>query len=154
MIRDVIDCVIKPALNHLELYSDEAVDLLVGTALAESGLRALRQFVGGPALGFWQMEPATYMDIWGNYIKYRPELRDKVLYAGGISRRKVAPTAEVLSWNLRYACAMARVHYLRAPGAIPLTVPGQAEYWKQYYNTPLGKGTIEHYMRAWDKAYA
>jgi len=49
----------------------------------------------------------------------------------------------------RFACLMARVHYLRVSEAVPDDLRGQAGYWKRYYNTRLGKGTVEGYMEKW-----
>jgi len=39
-----------------------------------------------------------------------------------------------------------RLHYKLRPGAIPQTLKGRAEYWKKYYNTVLGKGTVDQYI--------
>ena len=55
--------------------------------------------------------------------------------------------AEEMTGNLYYATAMCRVHYRRVKEPIPNTVIGQAQYWKRYYNTPLGKGTEENYIQ-------
>jgi len=138
--------IIRPTLVALDLWSQPAEDLVLGTAIQESRLQYLRQLGGGPALGLWQMEPATHEDIWNNYLEPKPQLRIKVLGAAGFY---VRPTAEALVYNLRYAAAMCRVHYLRVPGAIPADLRGQAEYWKRSYNTPLGKGTPAQYVASW-----
>ena len=50
---------------------------LLGTARVESDLRHRRQ-IGGPALGLFQMEPATHNDIWESYLKYRAQLAERV----------------------------------------------------------------------------
>lgn len=60
---------------------------------------------------------------------------------------------KIVEWNdLNYspllAMIIARLHYKLRPGAIPQTVKGRAAYWKQYYNTVLGKGTVEHYLKS------
>ncbi len=41
-------------------------------------------------------------------------------------------------WNLAYATAMCRVHYLRVPRPLPDAgaVRAMGEYWKRHYNTP------------------
>ena len=39
-----------------------------------------------------------------------------------------------------------RLHYRLIPEAVPDTVEGRAAYWKKYYNTELGKGTVEEYI--------
>ena len=107
-------------------------------------MRALRQD-GGPALGLWQMEPGTHQDIWNNFLMYRAELTRRLQ---STCRMDAPFYPEQLVWNLRYACAMARVHYMRVPDSIPEGLEGQAAYWKQWYNTPRGRGTVEHYMKA------
>ena len=50
--------------------------------------------------------------------------------------------------NLYYAAAMARVHYLRRPEALPPAgdVEALGQYWKNFYNTFLGKGTVEEFV--------
>lgn len=140
--------VIEPTLKYLDLYSPEAVDLLLGTCAQESAMGRYLVQIRGPALGVYQMEPATYTDSWENYICYRGWLADKVnnLRAGPPKHG-----AEEMVGNLYYATAMARVHYLRDPRPIPKDLEGQAEYWKRVYNTHLGKGTPEKYIVSWHK---
>jgi len=140
--------VIDPTLETLGLYSVAASELLLGTAIQESRLTYLKQLGGGPALGVCQMEPATHDDIWNHYLKYRETLRDKVM--------AIAPhDVNALVFNLNYAVAMCRVHYLRVPEALPVEgdLPAQASYWKKYYNTPVGRGTESEYIENWEKSH-
>ena len=54
------DLVIIPALEKIELYSPEAVTLMLGTACVESQCgEYLQQVPSGPALGIFQIEMAT-----------------------------------------------------------------------------------------------
>lgn len=41
---------------------------------------------------------------------------------------------------------LTRLKYRLIPAAIPDTVAGRADYWKEYYNTSAGKGTPEEYI--------
>lgn len=143
-----LDTTIRPTLKLLDLSSRHAEILLLGTAIVESGLKERVQRKG-PARGLFQMEPATHYDIWDNYLKYRPELAAKVK---GLKSIKWTNMADQLQYNDAYACALARVHYLRVPEKIPESgsIYDLAVYWKTYYNTPSGKGTIKHFMDAWD----
>lgn len=52
-----------------------------------------------------------------------------------------------MTWNLRFATAMARIHYWRVPEPLPDAddIDGLARYWKQHYNAPLGHGTAEQF---------
>lgn len=142
LIRDRI---IIPVLNHLEPvvpFSVEAMELLLGTAAAESRLGYwLRQQSGGPAIGLYQMEPDTEWDIWNNYLVFQPKLRDKV-------RELVKGTNNEMENNHAYATAMARIHYRRKRPPLPAMgdIHGHAHYWKDYYNTRLGKGTPIKYL--------
>ena len=140
--------IIRPALEAIDLYSKAAAELLLGTAIQESRLTYLVQLGDGPALGLFQMEPATHDDIWANFLVYKPELGLKVNALTCHNR-----SSEKLIWNLHYAAVMCRVHYYRVSEALPEAsdISRQAEYWKQHYNTPLGAGTEEEYMANWHK---
>ncbi len=118
----------------------------MGTAAQESHLEYVKQLGDGPALGLFQMEPATHQDIWANFLEYRPaivaSIRNAIGYNGGV------PSAQRMIWDLRYAAIMCRIHYLRVPEALPASddIWAQAAYWKQHYNTELGAGTIEEFV--------
>jgi len=45
---------------------------------------------------------------------------------------------------LSFICC--RLSYKRIPEAIPNDLIGRARYWKEYYNTAIGDGTVEHYL--------
>ena len=149
--REVLDHIIRPTIGHMARGGQDAENLILGTALVESGLRHLVQ-VRGPALGLWQMEPATFEDhqAWLD-VQGDTRLPERIEAVTGAD--PLAVGSGDLVFNLRLACAYARVHYLRRPGAIPEDVEGQANYWKTHYNTHLGRGTVEHYLRAWERAH-
>jgi hypothetical protein len=138
--------VIRPTLQHLELHSQAAENLLLGTALQESNLKYIRQLGAGPALGVMQMEPATHDDLWRNYLAYSPDLALKLK---SITRLAGVGAAPEMMGNLQYAVGMARVHYRRVKAAIPAAHDARAlaAYWKQYYNTPLGAGTVDEAVK-------
>lgn len=148
--RHLRQYVVIPTLKHLSPdipFSEVAVELLMGTAAKESHLEYIDQLAPGPgpAYGLWQMEEVTHDDCWKNWLEYRPELsgRIKVLMA-------FAPTpVEQLRTNLMYACAMSRVYYRRIPEPLPKDhrdVASLARYWKRYYNTEAGKGTVAQFI--------
>lgn len=134
--------VIRPVLKRAKLWSLDAEWLLLRTAKAESGLDALIQR-GGPALGVYQIEPATHTDIWKNYLAYRPGKAARVL-----AHSCAVPQHRQLIWNLGYATLIARLVYLRSPLPLPYfaDLHGQAEIWKAVYNTYLGAGTVGHFL--------
>ena len=128
--------IIRPVLKDLDLWSEPAERLLLGTACQESQCGRYLVQLGGPALGIFQMEPATHDDIWVSYLTFR-SLPIKRL-----------PAKDMIG-NLWYAATMCRIYYLRVKEPIPDNLPAQAAYWKRFYNTPLGKGTEDDYIRAW-----
>lgn len=134
--------VLGPAARLLGIGdSPEARALLAGTVAVESaGGRWLHQ-KQGPAIGIFQMEPATHDDIWNNYIAHRPQAFIR------IERRH----PEAMHWDLRYSAIMARIHYLRVPEPLPLPsdVEGMGLYWKNHYNTLLGAGTVAKFVKAY-----
>ncbi len=125
--------IVRPTLEAIGAHNRVAEDLVLGTALQESNLHYLRQLNQGPARGVYQMEPATHDDIWEDYLAFRAELRTHVSAFLAPEQGRV----DQLVWNLAYATAMCRVHYLRVPH--PLPDPGDiramGEYWKRHYNT-------------------
>ncbi len=136
--------IVRPTLNYLGFGGAAAEQLLIGTALTESRLQYLKQRFG-PARGVFQMEPATHDDIWENYLKHKDEIREKICTL--LTQQN---PVDQLYGNLAYACAMARIHYLRIPEKLPQSkdLPAMAKYWKKYYNTHLGKGETSHFTSA------
>lgn len=146
---DFLNQVIRPALTAINLDSPAAEQLLLATALQESDLRATVQLGGGPALGYFQMEPATHDDIWANFLRYRVELAASLRDLAGIAAG--TPRAALLASNHRYAAAMTRVHYMRVPAPLPPAgdAAAMAAYWKDHYNTAGGAGSTAQFMRKW-----
>ena len=138
------------ALKQVDLYSHEAADLVFRTGLAETGYRHLKQMGGGPAIGFFQIEPATIKDTVENYLKFRPKLQNAIKKLGFIEKH----SEYSLMSNIALQVVFCRLKYRRDKFPLPLIgdLRGQAEYWKRVYNTHLGKGTIEHFMEVNDAA--
>ena len=137
---------ITKTLTELDLYSKSAVNLLLGTCAQESlGGTYLKQLGSGPALGIFQMEPETHDDICINFIIHRNMMRSEILR---VSHMK-GLTADCLEYNICYAICMARIHYFRVPHPLPEydNIEGLAAYWKKYYNTNLGSGTEEEFIK-------
>lgn len=144
----MLDCsqfrslILEPVLSKLQLYSKNAEELLVFTCAAESLGGTLLHQVKGPALGIFQMEPNTYTDIWVNYIRNRNQLATLMSLHMGCTR---IPDVERMIYDLHFAAAMARIHYLRVTETIPdhTNVDAMWDYYKKYYNTEKGKAKKE-----------
>ncbi|OOE33753.1 hypothetical protein BZG00_15980, partial [Salinivibrio kushneri] len=108
--------------------------------------RYIKQYQG-PALGVFQMEPATEKDIFDNYLIYRAPLLNKI-------KALMSEQDNQLIVNLGYATAMARVHYFRDHKALPLQnednysayIESLGDYAKRVYNTKEGKATPARYV--------
>ena len=135
--------IIHKVLTDLNMHSEEACDLVYRTGMAESGYRALAQ-MGGPAISYFQLEPDTINDVIKNYLYYRKPLMDKLVKMG---LDESDPNWSVMT-NIAVAIAMCRLKYRRDSEPIPKNLQGQAQYWKRVYNSELGKGTIEHFIKA------
>ena len=142
---DLRHAVIKPTLAKIGLWPLSAENLLMGTAAHESRLGYYLKQVNGPALGIYQIEPATHRDVWANFLKYKDELKTKV----NSLATKEPSLDENLIYNLAYATAIARIIYFRVSQKMPEAndLQGLAEYWKEHYNTHLGKGTVAEFIK-------
>jgi len=114
--------------------------------MAETGYKHLKHMGNGPAIGFFQVEPATLKDTMDNYVKYRPKLQERFKKLGFDESDM---EYRVMS-NIALQAVFCRLKYKRDKYALPLIgdLEGQAKYWKRVYNSHLGKGTIEHFMEA------
>lgn len=135
--------IVRPVLQSIGLSSLAAENLLLGTMLAESGGVWLQQVGGGPALGLWQMEPATHDDCWNNWLCAPGRSRQATALRQVIGYR--TPAADLMTWNLRYAAGMARIKYQRSPLSLPSADDATAlsAYHKRVYNTANGAASAE-----------
>lgn len=150
--------IVRPVERRIELWSQAAEVLVLGSALQESHLRWIDQIdkasKPGPAFGPFQMEGPTHADLHKNFLNHRPGLKYKVLaFAGHYSGTIPDPGEMVGNWF--YAAAMCRVHYLRMPARLPAPKDARAmaEYYKKWYNTPLGKAKVEECIPHFEFAY-
>ncbi len=139
-----LDGVIAPVLQTLRMGSVAAEKLLLMTAAHESmGFRYRRQ-VGGPALSYFQIEPATLDDLYANYLAFRPARQAKMdaFLPTGMNR------LDALEQDDRYACACARMIYARVQAALPDAADDMAlaAYAKQHWNTHAGKASAAKYL--------
>ena len=137
--------IIAPTLDMLGYMSPNAEELLFAICCHESQRGTYVKQVGGQALGIYQMEPSTYYDIMDNYLSRNDELYARVYRMLDITRE---PLADDMKTNMKLATIMARIFFLRIPEKLPPKddIYAIAIYWKKYYNTPYGKGTIDKFV--------
>jgi hypothetical protein len=142
--------VVRPTLRFLDPeipYSEAAELLMTGTAMQESRLRFIDQLSPGPgpAYGLFQMEARTHAD----HLKWLERHENASLSAKIEMLASAEPERlRQLRTNLAYACAMARVHYWRVRRPLPEAsdTNGLGQYWKQFYNTIHGAGTVAQWL--------
>ncbi len=151
---EIVPLIREVCMSLLGHANDNEVRLMLGTWAAENGAFHRKQIGGGPARGLWQMEWQTADDIFENYLKYRIPLFEELckIWIDLIITEYIPLIWTDYGRHLKryddFACAMARVHYLRDPDPIPDDLEGQATYWLRVYNAG-GKGTVDHYLSQW-----
>ena len=147
------DYIIKPALSAIGLQSDSAVNLLLGTAAQESHMGSYIVQMGlgySGGIGIYQMEAGAYHNVWDNHIAPNVALIAKIRLFLGYNGK---PNPQRMASDLSLASIMCRFYYYAIKKPLPESdnLKDLAEYWKKYYNTALGKGTIEQFMGNYEK---
>lgn len=154
--KQVCDLVIRPVVDYMtdlsgvRLNTESAVALLLGTAAVESDMgKYIRQYPAGPARGIYQIEVGSFNDLW-EWIALRPPLLSTV---NAFVSKSPWPLALQVCGNLYLATAVSRLYYWRVPEALPVGKDPSAygSYWKRFYNTAEGKGTVEKFVDAWER---
>lgn len=143
--------IVKYSLTNTKLWSQEAEDLLCGTALVESKLSELVQVPSGYAKSFFQIEEVTY-----NYLVKRCVFRRSRLFkriCKFLNIEKFPEDPNFLVGNMYAACLIARLKYLFNPTPIPKSLKGQAEYWNKIYNTNISRSHQARYVRIYEDVY-
>lgn len=140
---------LKGLANHLKLPAINTLAsrrLLFMTAAHESRFEYRTQIGGGPALGFYQIEPDTYHDLVKNFFEFRPILaKYHDLMLGDF-----CPIYSLENRDI-FATFIARLQYWRRPEPLPSAtdIGGLAEYAKRYWNTEKGKAKTMDYFNAY-----
>jgi hypothetical protein len=144
----LLELAVRPALQIIG-GGTAAEQLVMGTAAVESNLIWLKQHGTGPALGLWQMEPFTFHDLTNRLT----DAQFNTLMS--LSTHNRAEPDE-LAWNLRFGAAMCRIKYRDDPRPLPQAgdIQGMAATWKRCYNSHLGAGKPEDFIRAWGNLIA
>ena len=129
-VKQIIESALKP---YPELYSPAAIELLLGTAASESDMGEITKQVGGQALSIFQIERDTFQDLQARFGKQY-----------GFNKKIFTD----VRYDHKLAALVARLKYRSIKSPLPKAgdTVGQAKYWKKYYNTEMGKGTIKGYL--------
>ena len=149
--KEQLRTLVHDTLDKIGLSSDKADALVFNTGMVESKYVYLKQ-IKGPARGLYQCEPWVAVDVCKNYLKYREELMKSVASACYLDWKYfTAPNeqdwGDILTYNIAAQIAMCRLHYRRVPKPLPGSLLEQAKYWKVYYNSAKGRGTVDHFVK-------
>ncbi|GIX30508.1 MAG: hypothetical protein KatS3mg124_0980 [Porticoccaceae bacterium] len=137
--------VVRDTLRYLDDWTRSAENLLVGTAIQESGLGfSLRE---GHRYGLYHLSPAEHRAVWDHYLVADPELASRVRGLAGQRSFVENPHRELVT-NLRYATAIAWCIYRRAGAPLPPPedLEGLALYWHRHFRR-RPSGTPAQFVR-------
>lgn len=149
--KQMREIIIRPSLMDVNLYCEDAEELLIGVMAVESDGGTYLMQKGGIAASPYQIEPETYVDLWNQeLLAERPELMNLIKVKCNFA---VSPQFKELANNLKLATIMCRVFFLRVKEPLPNKndVYAMARYWKKYYNTEAGKGTVEGFVKKYNE---
>lgn len=152
----LVDYIIKPSLAQLALIKPKADSpasrqFMLAVAAIESRCgEYFKQLGNGPALGIWQVEPATSDDVYYNYLANRQDLLKCIesmkveIWQTGVQQHIVSPM---------YNCAIARMCVYRQADPMPDFGDRDAMWslYKKYFNSSKGASTYEKWCECWDK---
>lgn len=119
---------------------ETAVHMIIETAVAETGLGKIEDKTDAAGMGITQFDKIPFADVRDRCIKLKPQIEKDL----GVDITKV--DWDDLRYNIFLSLLFARLLYWLKGEPIPKTIEERAAYWKLHYNTPLGKGTVEHYL--------
>jgi len=119
-----------------------AVRLLLETAAQETHVGQFRDpSPDGAGRGLCQVDAIAFVDV----IQRTPEKDFALIKAAfGIDMRQV--DHDDLDFSPLLSFIVCRLFYKRIPEAIPAAIDARGAYWKKYYNTYLGKGSVGEYV--------
>lgn len=124
--------VIIPTLQYLGVSSSDASQLLLGTALSESGLESC---CNGEGIGVYGITSEQHRDVWDRYLAFHPDLASRVRSLASRYEFLKSPDIE-MQHNFAYATAIAWLIYERS--GLPVPTAGQdeelASFWRHYFH--------------------
>ncbi len=142
---DLRQPVIRDTLKYLHDWSPAAENLLLGTAIQESGLGfSLRE---GRCSGIYHISAATHKAIWDRYLIDEPEIASRVRGLAGQHSFFEDPHGE-LTTNMKYATAIAWYVYKRSGKELPDAddLEALATFWHRHFHS-RATGSVKEFVR-------
>lgn len=156
--NEFLETSLRPVLQEMAVadprfYTPEAEKLMLMIACHESqGFQYIRQ-KRGPALSYYQIEPATLHDLLLNYLEKHG--RDKLGLLREYEVTGISFEDNLVQPDQFFATCAARLQLWRFRASIPKEDDfdsawdhevALAEYAKRYWNTAAGKATAHKYL--------
>ena len=141
--------IVVPTLNAIQIRSDCIVELLVFTCAVESAGGTYLKQMNGTALGIYQLEPASYTDLWVNYIMRKPDIINLLSLNLNINRMP-DPLDLITDLKLATICTVLFYKHRKAN----LITQDEDTLWtvyKEFYNTEKGKAAKDASIKAYRK---
>lgn len=119
----------------------QASNLLIETASQETHLgRYPDKYPHKHGVGLCQFDLIGFEDT---RDRTSAKVKERVRQSFGVNMDSIEHRD--LAFSPLLSLIWCRCFYLLRPGAIPSDIQGRGEYWKKYYNSELGAGTVEEY---------
>lgn len=122
--------------------NNKATDMLIETAGAETGKGIIKDSTKFAGMGITQIDELPFKDV---INRTKQKHKDMLKEYFNIDIDLVE--WEHLRYNPLLALIVTRLKYKLIPELIPNKIEARARYWKVYYNTAAGAGTVEHYLK-------
>lgn len=135
----IVDEVVKVLGNG---KNESVADLLIETARAETNCgKAIDRTPLMYGVGLMQFDEVGFNDVKDRTKKYHSIIKERLHIDLDFVK------FEWLVYNPFLSILFARLKYKLIPEEVPDNIYSRAKYWKKYYNTFKGKGTVEHYLK-------
>lgn len=95
-------------------------------------------------IGLMQIDRICFVDV---MKRTKISVWDSITEALGI---EINVDYEMIAYSPLLSILFARLHLKLIPDEIPANRLERAAYWKKFYNTEAGAGTVDHYMKSCD----
>ncbi|MAT50550.1 MAG: hypothetical protein CMK32_05140 [Porticoccaceae bacterium] len=143
--QDLRHMVIRPTLKYLDHWTAGSENLLVATAIQESGLGFCLQ--QGRRFGIYHISPGRHRAVWDHYLVHQPDMASCVRGLAGQHAFLDDPNGELLS-NLKYATAIAWCIYRMSGAKIPAEddIQAMAILWRDVFHAKPA-GCVETFVK-------
>lgn len=138
-----IERLVTYVVSRLDHPSSNAIKLMMETCAAETALGTAKDIHTKSGHGLFQFDSIGIDDV---IERTAEDTKNEIIAQFGIDIDTVKSAD--LDYSPLSSALFARLKYLLVPDAIPSGIEGRGKYWKKWYNSELGSGTITHYLQS------